>query len=376
MDMLLILSYTAICVAIFKIFKIPLNKWSIPTAVLGGIVLIGALILLMNYNHPFTATGAQIYTTTPIMPGVRGRVTEVDAVPNTMMHKGDLLFKIDDTPFKAEVVRLQAALAKAMQESLRLDATYVQAQSNTEKFQADKDRTEREYQRYKKGYESGAFTEQQMDTARQNFKAAQAALKAAIAQEEAPRLAKESEFEGENTDVATTKAQLASAEFNLEQATVRAPTDGYVTQVALRPGAMAVPLPLAPVMTFVHAEPRTYVGAFRQNSLMRLQPGNEAEFLFRSIPGRVFKGHVVEILPAIAESQIQAGGRLLGTQALVTSGQVFVKLKIDDNLDEFSLPMGTNVEIAVYSHHFEHVSVMRKVLIRMKSWQNYLYLDH
>ncbi|WP_083651971.1 DUF3302 domain-containing protein [Photobacterium proteolyticum] len=42
----------------------------------------------------------------------------------------------------------------------------------------------------------------------------------------------------------------------------------------------------------------------------------------------------------------------------------------------FRLPQGTNVEIAVYSDSFEHVYVMRKVLIRMKSWQNYLFLDH
>ena len=41
MDLLLILTYAAMCIAIFKIFKIPLNKWSVPTAVLGGIVLIG-----------------------------------------------------------------------------------------------------------------------------------------------------------------------------------------------------------------------------------------------------------------------------------------------------------------------------------------------
>lgn len=57
MDLLLILTYAALCVAIFKIFKIPLNKWTVPTAVLGGIVIVGALILLMNYNHPFTPMG-------------------------------------------------------------------------------------------------------------------------------------------------------------------------------------------------------------------------------------------------------------------------------------------------------------------------------
>ena len=77
MDLLLILTYTALCIAIFKVFNIPLNKWTVPTAVLGGVVLVGTLVLLMNYNHPFTQLGNQVFPTTPIVSGVRGRVVEV-----------------------------------------------------------------------------------------------------------------------------------------------------------------------------------------------------------------------------------------------------------------------------------------------------------
>jgi multidrug resistance efflux pump len=139
---------------------------------------------------------------------------------------------------------------------------------------------------------------------------------------------------------------------------------------------MAVPLPLAPVMTFIHTEELLYTAAFRQNSLQRLKPGFEAEFMFRALPGQVFKGEVVEVIPAIGESQFQARGQLLGTDALRTNGRVFVTLRITDDLTQYDLPMGTAVEVAVYSDKFTHVSIMRKVLIRMKSWQNYLYLDH
>ena len=70
MDLLLILTYTAICVVIFKVFKIPLNKWSVPTAVLGGAVLIGTLIFVMNYNHPYSEIAREYVVTTPIVPAV------------------------------------------------------------------------------------------------------------------------------------------------------------------------------------------------------------------------------------------------------------------------------------------------------------------
>lgn len=54
MDLLIILTYVAFAWALFKIFKIPVNKWTIPTAALGGIFIVSGLILLMNYNHPYT----------------------------------------------------------------------------------------------------------------------------------------------------------------------------------------------------------------------------------------------------------------------------------------------------------------------------------
>ncbi|ARR46642.1 MULTISPECIES: HlyD family secretion protein [Vibrio] len=376
MDLLLVLTYAALCIAIFKIFNIPLNKWTVPTAVLGGVVLVGTLILLMNYNHPFTQIGNQVFSTTPVVSGVRGRVIEVPVQPNQPLQKGDVLFRIDPIPFQAEVDKLRAKVKEASQGALGLESSVQEAEAAVIKALAERDKAQREFDRYQRGFDRGAFTEQQLDTRRQAFKAAQAALEVAQSKQEQAQIALDSEVGGENTQVASLLAELRKAEFNLEQTVVTAPTDGYVTQLALRPGVMAVPLPLAPVMTFVHTEDKLYTAAFRQNSLQRLEPGFEAEFMFRALPGKVFKGQVVDVLPAIGESQFQARGSLLGTEALRTSGRVFVTLKITDDLEEYHLPMGTAVEVAVYSDSFTHVSIMRKVLIRMKSWQNYLYLDH
>lgn len=376
MDLLLILTYAALCIAIFKIFKIPLNKWTVPTAVLGGVVLIGTLILLMNYNHPFTQIGNQVFTTTPVVSGVRGRVLEVPVEANKQLQQGDVLFKIDPTPFEAEVARIEAQVKEASQNALGLASDLQEEQAAKAKAIAERDKAQREFSRYQRGFDKGAFTEQQLDTRRQAYKAAEAAVDVAQARIEQATIALDSDIGGENTTVASLLAQLRKAEFDLEQTVVTAPTAGYATQLALRPGVMAVPLPLAPVMTFVHTEEKLYTAAFRQNSLQRLQPGFKAEFLFRALPGRVFEGEVIDVLPAIGESQFQARGSLLGTEALRTSGRVFVNLKITDDLSEYKLPLGTAVEVAVYSDSFTHVSIMRKVLIRMKSWQNYLYLDH
>ncbi|WP_375748873.1 HlyD family secretion protein [Vibrio sp. HN007] len=376
MDLLLILTYAALCIAVFKIFNIPLNKWTVPTAVLGGIVLVSTLVLLMNYNHPFTQIGGQVFNTTPIVPSVRGKVIEVNVEANQPLREGDVLFRIDPTPFAADVVNKQAQLAKAEQAVLELEAVYNAAKATSIEAQAARDIAKRDADRYERGLKKGAFTEQQADSARQKFKAAEAEYTAAKARENQSKLAYESEINGENTAVASARAQLEQAQFKLDETVVRAPSDGYVSHLALRPGMMSVPLPFSPVMTFVHTQERYFVGAFRQNSSQRLKPGYEAEFIFRALPGKTFKGEIVEMIPAIAEGQIQARGALLGTAAINTSGRIMVKMIIEDDMGEYNLPLGSAAEIAVYSDHFHHVAIMRKILIRMKSWQNYLYLDH
>ncbi|OXV03886.1 secretion protein HlyD, partial [Klebsiella pneumoniae] len=37
---------------------------------------------------------------------------------------------------------------------------------------------------------------------------------------------------------------------------------------------------------------------------------------------------------------------------------------------------GATLEAAVYSDHLKELSLIRKILMRMKSWENYIYLDH
>ncbi|VFS00679.1 hemolysin D [Citrobacter koseri] len=59
MDLLIVLTYVALAWAVFKIFRIPVNQWTLSTAALGGVFLVSGLILLMNYNHPLYFYGAE-----------------------------------------------------------------------------------------------------------------------------------------------------------------------------------------------------------------------------------------------------------------------------------------------------------------------------
>ncbi|GGB13191.1 HlyD family secretion protein [Agarivorans gilvus] len=380
MDLLLILSYASVCIAIFKIFNIPLTKWTVPTAVLGGVIIVGALIILMNYNHPYTAHGRQIYTSVPIMPVVRGKVIEVPVQANQLLKQGDVLFKLDPEPFQAVVDQRRAELAAAEQLVPQLLAQFNSAQAATNAAKAERDRSQKVYQRYAEGRRKGGanspFSDLEVENRQQAYLSAEARLQVAQANESNARMAYESQIDGVNTTVASLLGQLDKALFDLEQTVVRAPTDGYVTQLGLRVGMVAVPMPLRPVMTFIPKEQSLFVGAFWENSINRLKEGDPAEFIVDAKPGMVFKGKVRQVLPAIAEGEFQANGRLLGAEVFFKHSRSLVLIDPEPRFDEFNFPMGVSGQVAIYTEHFHHLSVMRKVLLRMQGWLNYIFPFH
>ncbi|WP_019613889.1 HlyD family secretion protein [Psychromonas ossibalaenae] len=320
MDLILILTYTAVCIAIFKIFKIPLNKWSVPTAVLGGIVLIGTLIFLMNYNHPYSEVSREYFVSTPVVPAVRGQVASVNVEANTPVKAGHLLFTIDPVPYQNKVDSLAAQLKSATSD----------------------------YQR--------------------------------AVQLKKKKIGKQRDVDVTLATVNDLTAKLADAEYDLARTEVRAASDGFVSQMMVYPGLYVVPMPLRPAMVFVQEKSFIYVGWYRQNSILRLQPGYEAEMAFDALPGKVFSGEVVQVLPVIAEGEVQANGTLvnLGLGSL-RPGRVPVQIKITDpDFAQYAdqIPGGSYGQSAVYSDHFSHVAIMRRIILRMSSWMSYIFPFH
>lgn len=319
MDLLLLLTYAAVCVVVFKVFKIPLNKWSVPTAALGGIVLVGTLVFVMNYNHPYSEVTRSYFISVPIVPSVSGQVVEVPIRVNQKVKQGDVLFRIDPTPFESKVKSIQAQLVSAKADQYRA---------------------------------------------------------ATLAQR---NLGNRRDLDQANARVDDLQAQLIGAQFDLDSAVVRAPSDGMVLQVFLRPGVRAVKLPLRPSMVFVPDENSFIVAWMRQNSQLRLLAGEDAEVAFDSLPGQVFEAKVRQVLPLIGEGEVQATGNLVSFTGSPPPGRVPVVLDITDaDFDAYrdQIPGGAYGQAAIYTDHMHHVAVMRKILLRMASWMNYFFPFH
>src|SRR5262249_6314089 len=120
----------------------PVNQWSLATAALGGIIGIALLLLIMNYNHPFTTNARIYFAVTPVFPSVRGRVIEVPVQANVPLKEGDVLFRVDpkryqyvvdQKRYKYAVDRRRVLLAEAEQKGGQPRASLAQAPAGLKK---------------------------------------------------------------------------------------------------------------------------------------------------------------------------------------------------------------------------------------------------
>jgi multidrug resistance efflux pump len=375
MDLLIILTYAAFAYGAFKLVKIPVNGFTLLTAALGGIAILSALLLGMNYNHPFSSQARFYFHTTPIVPAVSGIVAEVHAESGKMMKKGDILFRIQPEPFENAVKAKEAALADALQTTKQLRATADAAQKKLESALADRDGALDVYERSKKLIAEGVIAQIQFEKTKNNYNAAEATAQSAKSEADRALLQAEAVVKGVNTDVARLQSELDTAKFNLEQCTVRAQTDGTVQQNFLRPGMFAASLPLRPVMVFLHDEKPKFTAAFLQNSAQRIIEGSEAEFILPSVPGRFFKGKVTAVGAFISQGQLQPSGNLIDPELIKGEGRILVAIEPQEDISKYLIVPGSTAQVAIYTHHMHHLGLLRKVLLRMSSWTNYLFSD-
>lgn len=423
--------YGGLCWLIFKKWRlVPTNSYTVCTAILGGLGILLMIAILLSLFHPSTKDGRLYATTVPVVPQVRGMVVEVPVVANQPLKKGDILFRIDPKPYEIEVQRLEAtlagentrvaqlenklaaaeALASQARENLRvaesvndrqLRETVEQAAAKVSEMQVKLDYAKTQDVRRTELLAKGAvsreeadFGKKQVGTAEGELRQAQASLreaeeklsaggsrtmasredlKRAEAQAQEVRVEIASESGGFNPKVRETMAALDAKRWELEQTVVRAPSDGFATQVMLRTGQMAVPLPLAPVMVFVPAEAPTFIATYPQTVIPGVKPGLEAELAFKAYPGRIFKAKVVRVMPIISEGQVQASGQLLSAVSAYAPGRVPVVLEYDEELAALNLPVGAQATTAIYMEQAHALAIMRKILLRIKSWEHYLF---
>jgi multidrug resistance efflux pump len=266
-------------------------------------------------------------------------------------------------------------LADAEASVAQLKASIDQASAATAKAKAQQQLAQENFDRQSQLFQKNVVAQATLDTATRNLDMSKQATAEAVAAEDRTRQAFGAMVDGEHSAIVRLRNELADAQNNLDDTIVRAPTGGFVTELALRPGVYVVPAPFRPALIFVNdsQRDRAMAAGFQQNALQRVRAGDEAEVLFKGIPGRVFKAKVRVVIDAIAGGQLQTTGTLVNVGGTLPSDRALAVLDIVDDISGYQVPLGSAGEAAIYTEHFHELSLLRKILLRMRSWQNYVF---
>jgi len=404
MDVLILGIYGFFVWLIF--IKLKWLPWNITSQVIVAIIpIVGMTILILTLNVVApTSAKLRVYRfVVPIVSQVRGRVIEVPIEEgNRLVRKGDVLFRVDPVPYQLEVNALQAQLATAEASRKELVASQtganaktaesraaiLQASSKIAEVNARLDLARKRVTQNRELVAAGAGNRFDLEQAETNLAEAETQLAAANSQMaqaralEAQAVASAqgvgeklgASVDGQFAQVAQIRAQLENAKWNLDQTTTRSPCECYVINLQLRPGGFVAAFPVNPVMSLVEAT-GDVIAFFAQNELTKVQSGDEAEFALETYPGRIIKGKVDSVVWAMGQGQLLPSGTLpMSTLANQPPGQFAVKFDLAPRDRELFLAAGAVGETAIYTQSVAAIHILRKVILRVSSYMNYLVL--
>jgi RND family efflux transporter MFP subunit len=306
------IAFLLICYAVllFLLVRFKIVPWNTFWKVSPLIVLLLLTVLLfipMSWGAP-SGPVLIVRPSVQIIPNVAGEVIDVPVIANTPLKENDVLFRIDPALYDAQVRQIEAQLKLA---ELRLDQmTQLQKRDATSLFNVQ----ERE------------------------------------------------------AEVSQLRAQLDSAKWNLDKTVVRAPANGYVTNLALRKGAR---VSSSPTMAFIDTSDTAVGIEIPQVFARYIESGQPVEATFKFLPGEIYTGKVEAVLQATSQGQVAPSGQAV-TPTQVQSTPFVVRIALDDREIVQRLPAGSTGTAAIFTEEVKVAHIIQRVILRQTAILNYV----
>jgi multidrug resistance efflux pump len=291
-----------------------------------GVVLIASVVFSLYTFSPISGDARVFRYVIPVVPNVKGQVQEVYVEPMTPIKKGNKLFQIDPSIYQFNVKKLQAQI---------------------EQYKAQQKLAEINLERANSLVKTNAIAQSDVDTWQANKDIAVASIN-------------------------STQASLDNALWQLNETTVRAPHDGFVPNLQLRPGNYVTSIPLASSMAFVSDESSDILASFSQSAIRRVAIGDAIEITFNTIPGQVYSGKIEKVIKVSSQAQLSATSTLPTLTGMPVNDRWGVRVSLDDAEFAKTLPQGAAGTLAVYTSAGKPMHVISKVTLRIKAWLAYL----
>jgi multidrug resistance efflux pump len=349
----------------------------------GSIVLLAVLLVLFKYwdyvTNPWTRNGQVRAEVVQVTSRISGPIIQLPIRDNQFVRAGDLLFEIDPRTFQASLDQARAQYdltgdtylgqekqveaATAQVEASR--AVVKQSQSYIRQVEATIDKNKAEYERQQQMLPLKATSEKAVERAKANYEvavqeksSAQSALAKALAdlsQAEATLAETKANLGAAgdaNPSIRQARAAVRQAELNLEFTQVRAPVDGYVTNLNLRIGTQAVAN--QPALALVDVNSFWVVGYFRETYVEGINKNNNAIITLMSYPDKPIKGYVDSLGWGISQQDGSTGFELLPNVSptfewIRLAQRVPVRINLTEIPEGVELRVGTTASVLVRS---------------------------
>jgi multidrug resistance efflux pump len=327
-------------------------------------------------NNPWTRDGLVRAHVVDIVPRVSGEIVRVPVRNNQFVKKGDLLFEIDPRTFQLTVDLARAQLdnmrdiVKSLAEQADVmkgevnqhEADLSESKSDVEAAVAEEEDARISFQRAKDLVGSGAISQADFDNKNAAYQTALAKLSeararvtqmgAALAQAKsglARGLADLGAPGEDNPRLRRASADLETAELHLEFTKVRAPTDGYVTNLLLHVGDSAVEN--QPSVAVIDANSFYVEAFFRETVVENFRNGDRAVVTLMSYPDTPLEGKIDSIGWGIAQQNGSTGFQLLPAvqptfEWIRLAQRIPVIVRIEPS-DSLKLRAGTTASVVV-----------------------------
>ena len=345
------------------------------------IVLIAAGAMLFKYRdyvaNPWTRNGQVRASVIQIASRVSGPIVDLPIRDNQFVKAGDLLFEIDPRTFQASLDQARAQLdqtgdnvqalgsqveaAQAGVNSSR--AAIEQAKSTIAQLEATIAKNKSEYERKQELLPKQATSQRALEWAKSSYEvslqqknAAMAALnqaRADLAKSQANLAQTQAQLGAlgdSNPQLRAAVAAVQQAALNLEFTRVRAPVDGYITNLNLRLGSQAVAN--QPVMALVDVNSYWIDGFFKENTIADIHSGDRAVVTLMTYPDSPLEARVDSIGWGIAQQDGSTGFELLPTVSptfewIRLAQRVPVRVHLTDVSPDIQLRVGTTCSVLV-----------------------------
>lgn len=350
----------------------PVEKWTGLAVVLCLVIFIAHLVA--DKYTPYTNNARIQAFVVPIVPQVSGPLTEVNVTNNEIVFNNQVLAVVDSTKYELAVHRAQADLQMAIQTSKADVSAVTTAQANVAEVEANLRNTQIKGERIIRLSKQGAASISRADDARTQITASKAKLVSAQAELEKAK----SNLGGTGEDNAKIKsafAALETAQLDLARSTIRAPSDGVITNLTIDVGQYAAAG--SPLMTFISTRSVWIQADMRENCLSNINTGNTVEIVLDAAPGHVFKGEVLSVGYGVSDNT----GNTLGSLTTVHPTQGWLRqaqhmpvlIGFTDNESDTLKRVGGQANIIIYTGDNFLLNSLGTFWIRLISLLSHLY---